>query len=173
MSLNNHNFRLNSSPLDKNLVIGKLRYMIPLYMGADNNNITKLHRVIMKAARTTIGNYCCKQSINQILDRCKWLPIDLMIKHAAITTLHNIITNKTPKSVTNLLSNTDNTRLTKEITTKYIPRTEKYRRSFLYSGLKIYNSIPKKLKNSSKMISKIKTKNWLKTTSKGVPDTYD
>ena len=154
-------------------VIGKLRYMLPLYMGADNNNITKLHRVIMKAARTTLGNYCCKQSINQILNRCKWLPISLMIKHAAITTLHTIIINKTPISVTNLLSNIDNTRVIKEITTKYIPRTEKYQRFFLYSGLKIYNMIPKKLKNSSKMIFKTKTKNWLQNITKGVPDTND
>ena len=37
----------------------------------------------------------------------------------------------------------------------------------LYSDLKIYNQIPKKLKNSSKNIFKIKTKSWLKNYSKG------
>ena len=96
-----------------------------------------------------------------------------MIKHAAITTLHSIIMNQTPQSVTKLLTNVENNRTTKEITTKYIPRTDKYRRFFLYSGLKIYNDIPKKLKNSSKQIFKIKTKSWLQNISKGVPDTYD
>ena len=142
-------------------------------MGADTQNITKLHRVLMKAARTTIGNYCCKQSISQILDRCKWLEIKLMIQHSAITTLHSVVTNRLPLSITKLLTNIENNRMTKEITTKYIPRTDKYKKFFLYSGLKIYNQIPKKLKNSSKNIFKIKTKLWLKQNAKGVPDTYD
>merc|ERR1712240_73314 len=110
-------------------------YMLPIYMGADANNITKLHWVLMKAARSAIGDYCCKQSINQILNRCKWLEIRLMIKHAAITTLHSIITNQTPQSVTKLPTNLENNRNTKEITMKYIPRTDKYKRFFLYSGL--------------------------------------
>ena len=154
-------------------VIGKLRYMLPIYMGADTNNLTKLHRVLMKAARSTIGNYCCKQSIGQILNRCKWLEIKLIIQHSAITTLHSIVTDKLPQSITKLLTNIENNRITKEITTKYIPRTDRYKKFFLYSGLKIYNQIPKRLKNSSKQIFKIKTKSWLKNFSKGVPDTYD
>ena len=96
-----------------------------------------------------------------------------MIKHSAITTLHSEIINNKPKSVTNLLTNKENNRITKEITTKYIPRTEKYKKSFLYSGLKLYNQIPKKFENSSKQIFKTKTKSWLINTSKGVPDTHD
>ena len=71
------------------------------------------------------------------------------------------------------MTNVDNNRTIKENTTKYIPRKEKYPQFFLYSGLKIYNMIPKKLKKSSKMIFKIKTKSWLQNMSKGVPDTHD
>ena len=36
-------------------VIGKLRYMLLIYMGADTQNITKLHRVLMKAARRQLA----------------------------------------------------------------------------------------------------------------------
>ena len=37
-------------------VIGKLRYMLPIYMNTTSDNVTKLQRVLMRCARTTIGN---------------------------------------------------------------------------------------------------------------------
>ena len=40
--------------------MGKMRYMLPLYMNATQDNINKLHRVLMRAARGAIGNYCCR-----------------------------------------------------------------------------------------------------------------
>ena len=52
-------------------VIGKMKYIFPLYMGAGHHNINKLHKVIMKAVRTARNNYCCKQNISQILGSCK------------------------------------------------------------------------------------------------------
>ena len=93
-----------------------------------------------------------------------------MIQNGAITTLHSIIIHKTPIYVTNLLTNVNNNRTTKEITTKYIPRTDKYQKFFLYSRLTIYNNIPENLK--SPQIFKIKTKSWLQEISRGVPDTF-
>jgi len=57
-------------------VVGKLNYILQLYMHTTNNLTSKLHKIIMTAARTVIGNYCPGMSISQILMKCKWLPIE-------------------------------------------------------------------------------------------------
>ena len=47
-------------------VIGKLNYMTPIYSIGNQNNINKLHKIIMTAARAAIGSYCFKKSIRYI-----------------------------------------------------------------------------------------------------------
>ena len=42
-------------------VMGKLTYMLPLYMNAPSYLIDKLHKVVMTAARVAIGSYCPKK----------------------------------------------------------------------------------------------------------------
>ena len=43
-------------------VIGKLNYMLPLYLHLSEGLKNKLHKVIMNAARVSIGNYCYKKT---------------------------------------------------------------------------------------------------------------
>ena len=57
------NFKTRLSFLNA-YVIGKLRYMLPMYIRASNDNLNKLHKVIMRSARTARNNYCCRMSIN-------------------------------------------------------------------------------------------------------------
>ena len=45
-------------------VIGKLNYMLPIYNIAPNYLKNKLHKIVMKGARTAIGNYCYKKVQN-------------------------------------------------------------------------------------------------------------
>ena len=99
----------------------------------------------MRAARAAIGNYCCRKSVNQILYKCKWMTINNMIKHSSIITIHTIIVNRTPKALINLI-NINNMRQSKEISTKYIPRTEKLKKFYFIQGLKLYNDIPSNFK---------------------------
>ena len=103
----------------------------------------------MCAARTTIGNYCCRLSITQILNKCKWLEVKYMIGHSAITILHTIITHKQPKAIISLHNKIINTRPGKEISTRYIPCTAKYRKFFIHEGIKIYNNVPSNIKLKS------------------------
>ena len=58
-------------------VIGKLNYMLPIYNAASSNNITKIHNILMKAARTAIGNYCFKKSITYILKQCNGYQLEV------------------------------------------------------------------------------------------------
>ena len=125
----------------------------------------------MGAARTSIGNYCCRSSTSQILGKCKWLNIKLMITHSAITSLHTYITSNTPQAIMALI-NTRNNRINKDLTLRYIPRTSKFKNFYMANGLKIYNQIPTSLKLKPPHIFKKLTKNWL-TSNIGVNDSCD
>ena len=49
-------------------VIGTINYMLPIYANANQNNIGKLHKILITAARAAIGSYCFKKSITYILN---------------------------------------------------------------------------------------------------------
>ena len=165
--ITNFNTRLNFLNA---YVIGKMRYMLPVYMGTSNDNITKLHKVIMRAARTARGNYCCRQNITSILSSCKWMPIAKMITHSAIVTIHTILIKQTPQSLIQLFNNIALTRTTKNLSLKYTPRTTKFQKFYLFSGLKIYNNLPPIMKLKSIPIFKKLSKKWL---INGVNDSND
>ena len=78
-------------------VIGKMIYMLPLYNNLPLYLRNKLHKIQMKSARTAIGNYCYKKSTSYILNKCKWLNINNMIKYSSLVFIHNVIYNKNQK----------------------------------------------------------------------------
>ena len=47
-------------------VIGKIKYMLPLYMNAPGILLNQLHKVLMASARLVIGSYCFKKSCSYI-----------------------------------------------------------------------------------------------------------
>ena len=50
-------------------VIDKLRHMLPLYTQVNNNNnLNKIHKLIMRMARSRIGNNCCRFSRIKLLN---------------------------------------------------------------------------------------------------------
>ena len=62
-------------------VLGKLNYMLPIYNNLPGYLNNKLHKIIMTAARTVIGNYCFRKSNLYILNKCNWMNVKNMIKH--------------------------------------------------------------------------------------------
>ena len=58
--------------------------MLPLYNNTPGYLKTKLHKIIMKTARSAIGDYCFKKSITYILNKCKLMNIDNMIKYSSL-----------------------------------------------------------------------------------------
>ena len=81
----------------KSLVIGKLIYCLPIYSQLTEGQISKLHKVIMTAARCSIGSYCFKKSKKYILDKCKMLAVKELIMCSMLLFVHKLITNKIPK----------------------------------------------------------------------------
>ena len=116
-------------------IIGKLNYMLPIYSIADKSNISKLHKIIMTVARTAIGSYCFKKSVKYMLTKCKWLDINSMIQYSNLSLIHKTIINKKPKNIhKTVFQKIDRTRVSKEITLKYRPKTEKMEK-FLYLNI--------------------------------------
>ena len=129
-------------------VIGKLNYILPIYMHANKKLKDKLHKVLMTAARCAIGNYCFRKSIGYILNKCKWETIDNMILNASINLINKIIINKEPEQIYNLY--TINRRSMVKIYPKYDPKGMVLKNFFIYKSLPTYNNIPKNVKNLSK-----------------------
>ena len=98
-------------------VVGKLRYMLPIYMNSTLDNINRLHKVVMTAARTSIGNYCIRKSTSQILEICKWLPIRQMIMYSSLCIIHKVLTTYLPHSLAKMYNIDSKNRRAKEIVT--------------------------------------------------------
>ena len=62
---------------------------------------------------------------HKIVNICKWSMAKNMITHSAITTYHIIISNKNLIAIMNLF-NLNNQRKSKQISTKYLLRTEQF-----------------------------------------------
>ena len=56
-------------------IIGKINYMLPLYLNTTKIQKDRLNKVIMTAARLAIGNYCFKKTSDYILSKCRWMNI--------------------------------------------------------------------------------------------------
>ena len=152
-------------------VIGKLIYACPIYMNASEQNIVKLHKVIMTAARAAIGNYCFKKSVDYILQKCNWLTAKNLILNSSLNLIHKIITNQAPPALFNLYKNIKTKRSVVAATLTYRPKTKCVKNFFLYKGTNIYNSLPNFLKNLP--IDKFKKQIKVHLRENNIQDTMD
>ena len=106
-------------------------YMLPLYNNLPLYLRNKLHKILMKSARSAIGNYCYKKSTSYILNKCKWLNINNMIKYSSLVFIHNIIKNKKPKSILGIYKTNRFLRHKAESSLQNIPKNTKYSKFFL------------------------------------------
>ena len=122
-------------------VIGKINYLLPLYLNACKDQIKKIHKVVMSAARGAIGNYCFMKTNTYILKKCGWFSINKMIQFSAIKLINKILINKEPNSIFNYFK--INRRSIVDIVTTYKPKTKKTENFYIYSALKMFNSLPR------------------------------
>ena len=142
-------------------VMGKMNYMIPMYNKLPDYLHRKLHKITMTAARAAIGNYCYRKSTSYILDKCKWLHIDNLIKFRCISYIHKIQYDKSPKSIVEVYRENRFQRHKSEITINYVPKNTKYTRFFLYDHIGSYNQIPMEIKSKHPKLFKKYLKVWI------------
>ena len=151
-------------------VMGKMNYMIPMYNKLPDYLHRKLHKITMTAARAAIGNYCYRKSTSYILDKCKWLHIDNLIKFRCISYIYKIQYDKSPKSIVEVYRENRFQRHKSEITINYVPKNTKYTRFFLYDHIGSYNQIPMEIKSKHPKLFKKYLKVWINQRHKDTMD---
>ena len=131
------------------LVIGKLNYMLPLFVSANLRSKNLIHRVLMRSGHLAIGNYCYKKSITYILSKCGWVDSDQLINKSVVKFIHNILQNQTPTQTFELFRT--NQRSKALISTEYFPSKKRMSDFVIYQGVNLYNSLPSKLKSGQRV----------------------
>ena len=142
------NFKTRLSFLNS-YVIGKINYILPLYLHTNLENKNKLFKILKTAARAAIGNYCFKKSIVYILKKCNWQNLNNMIISSSLNFIHKIIVEKVPEALTENFKNLHTRRNVVNIYTCYRPKLKNLKEFIIYKGLSLYNTLPKNLKTSN------------------------
>ena len=104
--------------------------------------LSRIHKVIMTAARAIIGNYCFKKSTSYILDKCDLLTAKQAITYAAIKFTHKTITNRLPKANYQMYMEPNKRTKHNTIRTKIRPKTKKLKLHIINKGADLTNNIP-------------------------------
>ena len=151
-------------------VLGKLNYMLPIYNNLPGYLNNKLHKIIMTAARTVIGNYCFRQSNLYILNKCNWMNVQNMIKHRCLCYIHKLIISKAPKCIMEIYRKSRFERHRSNISLLNVPKKKKYSKFYIYEHTGTYNNLPMEMKQKSINVFKKELKIWINSHP---DDTYD
>ena len=121
-------------------MLSKLYYMMPLLSAVNKDQLQKLHKLIMFAARTIIGNYCFKISCKNILKQINWLSANQLLKWSIIKSIQKIIYNKNPVNLYDYFK--VNKRQCARLAPKNYPKTKFSREFYMFKGIELYNSFP-------------------------------
>ena len=103
----------------------------------------------MKLNRLIYMNNTYKMSNRKI---CKLINVEMpdqMIKKNTLNLMHKLMIKKKPQSISNRIRENRHSRRSAKINLNLNLRTKKAKRSVLYRGIKLYNSIPTQLKSLS------------------------
>merc|ERR1711895_365595 len=115
----------------------------------------------MFAARTIIGNYCFKKSINYILGKINWMTAKNMINWSIVKAIHKILHNQGPSNLAKYYK--VNKRSSANISVVNFPKTKTSRNFYMYKGLQLYNKLPMEYKKLKPETFKIKGLKYFKS----------
>ena len=142
-------------------MMSKLHYVLPIMSQLSEKQAQKVHKLVMYAARSVMGSYCFKMSVNSILNQVGWLPAYKLIKWSAVKLIHKILYNQSPGSLFKLFK--VNPRSCARVYPYKIPKSKIAKNFFLYKQLEIYNNLPSDIKSRPPHIFKIKGKRYLRS----------
>ena len=136
--------------------------------GATNPTYVKMLKSLQNRTIRAVARCHYRDEVKLFYNQFKILQIDDLLKYEMAKFVHCNITNKTPNSFRNRFCKTAeySSRVTRELSDNsnlYIPRyrTNKLKRCIKYQGVKIYYSIPQKIRVISYKRFKIQYKNFL------------
>ena len=119
--------------LTNSIIISLFRYSAPILLDPSNKYISKLQKMLMKAARPILGFESYKWSTAKIMKQLNWLSIYHLITAESIKFLHKIYFNNLPGSLTKYftfsLDRDDNNRICRQVRVKDPPTSAKMRQS--------------------------------------------
>ena len=128
------------------LIMGTLKYILPLHININQQQLNKIHKLIMATARQTIGTYGFKISCAKILNKCEWMDVSHMIIVSSLKFIHNIFVTRQPTCLLNLYNMKLEQRSSNRKVTKYYPKIKSniqlVQNSLMYKATEIYNKVP-------------------------------
>lgn len=148
--------------LYKSIIEPYFMYCSIVWDDIDLSLSVKLQKLQNRAARLITGDSYSVRS-QDILKKLNWTPLNEKRTQDKAIMMHKIINGKTPSYLKELFTNSnvsnhyslrDKTKLDLQIPRA---RTDYYKKSFVFSGAKLWNSLPNSLKEE-KSLSKFKSK---------------
>ena len=157
------NFKTRLSVINS-IVMGVLFYILPIHYNCTNNQLKKLHKVVMTAAKTVMGYGYFKMSNIKILEKCQWLSIYNLLRYSSIVFLYKIKIYKEPTAIYNLYSKKHTERILTKQYTIYNPKYSDYKKFVIYAGNDLFNSIPESITSLSPNFFSLAIKKYITDT---------
>ena len=141
-------------------IMGRIRYHAPNLAGETEVNKNKIFRPIKATARFVRGSYCYMESIKSIMKSVGWKLPQETLDQSSAKLIHKVMHTKEPCDIYNLIK-VPRSRACADVSLKYAPKSDRLKRSTIYSGIKNYNRIPQDLRNlkPKKLKAKLNLKN--------------
>ena len=94
----NYRILLNSAT-----ILSQFYYIAPILMNCTTKQLSLLNKLLLKAARVTIGSPCFMWSTLKMLNSCKWPTIYQLLTKSALSFIHSIVYNRAPTSLNKLI----------------------------------------------------------------------
>ena len=143
------------------LVLSLVRYVIPLLINMNANQIKIINNLVMKTARTAIGYHSYYWSNIKVLKMCGWLNGVHLLYYGIISFIHKCNFERLPRTIVNnwcYNSRECSRNNIGPIKNKDKNKTKILGDSLLHKGIFIYSKIP----DSIKLFKGLKFKNKMK-----------
>ena len=127
-------------------VMGKISYLLPIFLSASTEIKHKLHLLQIKTAKAAWGSNTFRVSNKKLLERCGWPSLNSYLQHSSLTYIHRILYTGIPDSILEMFIIPN--RQAKNIIPLEKLKCKHTRNFFLYTSLIVYN----RLKNDLKLL---------------------
>ena len=143
--------------LQNSHMLSRVTCGLPCYLGEKQRIKTKIHSTIMSISQWCKGLYCFWVSCSKINKSIGWDLPNQMILKSSLLFMHKILSKHQHGQIADKIR-LPRSRASANMCLKYQNKSTEFSRTTLYQGVKLYNSLPKDLKNIDCRTFKLKIK---------------
>ena len=129
------------------ILFSKFNFGIQCYAGSDATYLERARICYDKCVRATFGPNPEKVSTEQMRKKLRILSFDSLIKMSDLAMLKKVIETGAPGNINHFFKFSNRARANGELQVILIPKTEKFRRTFLFRASRTWNWLPNEFKN--------------------------